>query len=94
MQRLAFEEATEHYGTALISLDRAPPDADVRYRVLTSLGRALTLHADAERAQPLWLEAADIAQRAGDAERMFSALVGYSHRVLFQHDRDDASLAR
>jgi DNA-binding SARP family transcriptional activator len=92
MQRLAFEEAAEHYGTALTSLDRAPPDPDVRYRVLTSLGRALTLHADVERAQPLWLEAADIAQRAGDAERMFSALLGYSHRVLFQHDRHDLRL--
>ena len=92
IHRLAFEEAVEHYGTALTTLDRTPPDADVRYRVLTSLGRALTLHADVERAQPFWLEAADIAQRAGDAERMFSALLGYSHRVLFQHDRHDLRL--
>jgi class 3 adenylate cyclase/tetratricopeptide (TPR) repeat protein len=92
MQRLAFEEAAEHYRTALTSLDRVPPDADVRYRVLTSLAQALNLNADADRAEPLWLEAADIAHTAGDAERMFSVLVGYGYSLRFQGDRDDARL--
>ena len=89
VQRLAFEEAAEHYRT---SLDLVPSDADVRFRALTSLGQALNLNADADRAQPLWLEAADMAHRAGDAERMFSALMGYGYALRFQGDRDDTRL--
>jgi class 3 adenylate cyclase/tetratricopeptide (TPR) repeat protein len=77
MARLAFEEAAGHFRTALATLDRLSADPDVRYRVLTSLGQALNALAESPAPDPVWLEAAAIAEAAEDPRRILDALVGY-----------------
>jgi predicted ATPase len=64
LQRVAFEEAADHLRTALAALDQMPSEPELRYRVLTSLGRSLNALAEVDEAQQLWLHAADIARRA------------------------------
>ncbi len=63
------------------ALDRMSADADARYRVVTSRARALNAMAEGTASDPLWLEAAAIAEAAGDPQRIFDALVGYDHVV-------------
>lgn len=77
MRRLAFDEAANHFRTALDALDRMPPDPDLRYRALTSLGQAMNALGDADVGDATWLEAAHIAHRAGDAQGLYTALRGY-----------------
>jgi tetratricopeptide (TPR) repeat protein len=84
MLRLAFEEAAGHFQMALATLDRLPADPDVRYLVLTSLGRALNASTGGEAADSLWLEAAAIAAASNDPQRIFDALVGYDLVVRLQ----------
>ncbi len=88
MQRLAFDEAAEHFRTALAAADRMPPDADTRYRVLTSLGNALNAVAEPDHAEPHWLEAADLAQQMRDPERLFAALLGYGYVTRMGYDAE------
>jgi tetratricopeptide (TPR) repeat protein len=79
LRRVAFEEAAGHLRTALAAVDRTPPDADLRYRILTLLGRCLNALAEVDEAQQLWLQAAGIARQARDPERVFAAIQGYGY---------------
>ena len=75
--RLAFDEAVEHFRAALASLDRVPADPNLRFELLTCLGGALNALSDLHAAEPLWVEAAAIAEDAHDPRRLFDALLGY-----------------
>jgi tetratricopeptide (TPR) repeat protein len=77
MARVAFEDAASHYRTAVDLLARAPIKLEHHYRLLISLAHALDCSSAHGEAQPLWLEAAEIARRLGDHDRLFVALDGY-----------------
>ena len=81
MSTLGFEEAADHFRTALGALDRSPRDTDLRYRTLISLGAALNALAEADVAHEPWLEAAVIANDNGDPDRMYEALRGYVQMI-------------
>ncbi len=84
--RLAFDEAVEHFRAALASLDRAPPDPHLRFEVLTCLGGALNARSDIRAAEPLWVEAATIAEEARDPRRLFDALLGYGSTLRLSEE--------
>ncbi len=86
LQRVAFEEAAEHLRTARTALDRLTGHADLRYRVLSSLGYALNALAEPDEAQRLWLEAADIARETRDPQRLFRAVQGYGYMMRLNAD--------
>jgi class 3 adenylate cyclase/tetratricopeptide (TPR) repeat protein len=84
----AFEEATSHLRTALSALDQMPPDPELRYRVLRTLGQALNALADDRAAERTWLDAADIARELGDPDRLFATVVGYGYMVRLHGDAE------
>jgi tetratricopeptide (TPR) repeat protein len=81
LERAAFEEAADQFRAALATLERMRNDPDLRYRVLVSLGQALNAIADADDAAGVWLEAADVARRANDPDRLFEAVLGYGYAL-------------
>ncbi len=88
MQRAAFEEAADHFRTALEALDRMPVDHDRRYQLLASLGRTLNALVMTDEAQHVWLEAANIARDARDPERTFAAVQGYGYVMRLTADSE------
>ena len=86
MRRLAFEDAAHHFRTALDALERLPADAARRFRVLASLADALDSLAMPDVAQPLWLEAADLARQRGDSDGLFRTLAGYTYVMRLSSD--------
>ncbi len=85
-RRLAFEDAVHHFRVALDTLERLPADLDRRFRVLSSLADALNSLTLPDAAQPLWLEAADLARRRGDPEGLFRTLDGYTYILRLTPD--------
>ena len=92
LERAAFEEAAGHLRIALAALDRLPPDPDLRYQILAALGNALPALAEVDEAHRLWLQAADIARRARDPERMFAAVQGYGYGARLTTDVEQIRL--
>src|SRR5262245_8844454 len=89
--RLAFEDAARQFEVALAAVPPTPANSDVRYRILVSLADCLNCLADIDRANVLWLEAAELARRAGDPERLRTAVFGYMYG---SEDVPDPNLAR
>ncbi len=81
MRRLAFDEAAGHFRIALAALDELPADPDVRYRLLTALGGAWNARATGDVGDEVWLEAAELARRAGDPVRLHAAILGYLYMI-------------
>jgi DNA-binding SARP family transcriptional activator len=77
VRQVAFDEAREHYQTALIALDRGPDDPERRYDLLVGLAYSASALSDHDASYPDWLAAAEIAREAGDAARFLRAVDGY-----------------
>jgi tetratricopeptide (TPR) repeat protein len=88
LQRTAFEEAARHFRTALGALDGMAPDPTRRYEVLASLGHAMNALAEPEAAEPLWVQAADLAHDLRDPERLFGAILGYGYVTRLSEDTE------
>jgi class 3 adenylate cyclase/tetratricopeptide (TPR) repeat protein len=88
MRRLAFEDAVHQFRTALEALEGMPSDDNLRYRVLVSLAEALNCMTGADVAQPLWLDAAEVARRRRDGDGLFRAMMGYSYMLRLVPDRE------
>ena len=73
----AYEEALDHYRSALVAFDRCPPDQNRRYRLLVGLGTVANALSDLQTARPAWLEAAAIARAMGDAAKLSAAVWAY-----------------
>ncbi len=86
MRRLAFEDGAQQFRNALDALDRMPVDPETRFRVLISLADALNALTMLDVAQPLWLEAADLARRRRDPDGLFVALHGYTYVLSISRD--------
>jgi len=86
MRRLAFEDAAHHFRVALDALRRMSADPDLHFRVLSSLADALDSQALPDAAQPLWLEASDLARQRGDAAGLFRTLAGYTYIMRLAAD--------
>ena len=91
LHRIAFEEAAQHFRTALAASERMASDPERRYQVLTSLGHTMNALAEPEAAEPLWVQAAHIARHARDPERLFAAILGYGYVTRVG---DDAEFVR
>lgn len=92
LNRVAFGEAAGHLRIALAALDRLPPDPDLRYQTLAALRNALTALGELDEAHRVWLQAADIARRARDPERMFAAVQSYGYRQRITTDVEQIRL--
>ena len=86
LEGAAFEDAVEHFQTALTALDRLPDDPDLRFHLLVSQGLALNALSSPDIAEQRWLEAADIARGGRDPERMFAAIRGYGYVFRLRTD--------
>jgi class 3 adenylate cyclase/tetratricopeptide (TPR) repeat protein len=78
VRQVAFDEAREHYQTALTALDRGPDDPVRRYDLLAGLALSASALSDYDASYSVWLAAAEIAREAGDATRFFRAFQGYA----------------
>jgi hypothetical protein len=85
---LAFEDAARQFRTTLDALKGMPPDDNLRYRVLVSLAEALNCMTVADVAQPIWLEAAEVARRNRDSDGLFRAMTGYAYMLRLVPDPD------
>jgi class 3 adenylate cyclase len=79
LRRLAFEDAAHQFRNALDALGRMPVDPETRFHVLISLADALNALTMPDAAQPLWLEAADLARRRRDPDGLFVAVHGFTY---------------
>jgi tetratricopeptide (TPR) repeat protein len=89
LRQVAFEEAIDHYGAALATLDRCPDDPDRRYDLLAGLGESAGAVADLDASRVAWLAAAEVARSAKDPSRFLRAVNGYGY-VLRVHEVDDS----
>ena len=80
-RQLAFEEAIEHYRTALAALDRSEDDPDRRYQLLAGVAVSAGALSDFAVSRPAWVAAARVARAAGDATRFARAALAYSGTV-------------
>ncbi len=82
---LAHEEAAEHYSRALEVLERFKPEAvERRCEVLLLLGEARVRGGERAPAGPAFREAAALAERVGDSDRLARAAIGASRRYIQQ----------
>jgi DNA-binding SARP family transcriptional activator len=78
MRRLAYEEAIRHYEDALQCMSQVGEVTEEdRVDVLLALGRASVAASDAERRRSACLEAASIARRSADPERLALAAITF-----------------
>jgi DNA-binding SARP family transcriptional activator len=88
--QLAYEEAARLYGIALDALERAgAPDEGRLCDLLLALGEARARGGDEAGAKESFLRAAEIARRAGMAERLGRAALGYGGRWVWTVMRGD-----
>ncbi len=84
MEQAAYEEAARSYEMALQALDLdADPEPATRADLLLALANASERGGDAETAQRVSLEAADLARRDGDPVRLGHAAVAYAGSYWF-----------
>jgi class 3 adenylate cyclase/DNA-binding SARP family transcriptional activator/tetratricopeptide (TPR) repeat protein len=86
VRQVAFDEAREHYGAALMALDLGADDPDRRYELLAGLGESAAAVSDYEASYPQWLAAAEIARAARDPARFFRAVLGYGTVIRVVED--------
>lgn len=93
LRLLAYEEASRLYQMTLQALQlKAAPDNGVRCELLLALGDAQGRAGDMPEAKQTFLQAADIARRAGLAERLARAALGYGGRFVWEAARGDKNL--
>ena len=80
--QLAFEEAMDHYQTALAALDRCPDDPNRRYQLLAGMAESAGALADYAVSSKAWLAAADLAESAKDPARFGRAVQGYGELMM------------
>jgi tetratricopeptide (TPR) repeat protein len=82
---LAHEEAVEHYARALEVLERFEPEAaERRCELLLLLGDARVRSGERPLAWPSYREAATLAERLGDPDRLARAAIGASRGYILQ----------
>ena len=92
-QLLAYEEAVRLYRLALAALDIAAPAADdERCELLVALGDAAARAGDETGARATFLQAADVARRAGLSLELARAALGYGGRFVWSRAYTDAHL--
>jgi tetratricopeptide (TPR) repeat protein len=91
---LAYEEAARLYGMALDVLDGAGvPDADaVRAETLLGLGDVLARVRSINEARTAFLDAAELAKRMGDGQRLAMAALGVGGRLPWARPGNDTRL--
>ncbi len=78
MDQLAWEEAAEHFEGALRALERSGAgDPIQRCDLLLDLGAARFLAGNRQLYRQAFLEAAQLARRCKDAERLAGAAIGF-----------------
>jgi DNA-binding SARP family transcriptional activator len=82
---LAHEEAVEHYVRALEVLERFEPEAtERRCELLVLLGDSRVRSGERPLAWPAYREAATLAERLGDSDRLARAAIGASRGFILQ----------
>jgi hypothetical protein len=90
MVRLAYEEAARLYEMALQQLKSLERDQDrARCELLLRLGDARSKAGDLAEAREALADAANLARRAGDAERFARAAISYAGEVIWVRAGDD-----
>jgi tetratricopeptide (TPR) repeat protein len=91
--RLAFEEAARLYGLALTMAERSDDADDAELcDLLLGLGDARARAGDDAGARDTFLRAAEVARRAGFADRLGRAALGYGGRWVWTKARGDPHL--
>ncbi len=76
---LAYEEAAGHYERGLQALElKTPPDEEQRCELLLALGDALNMMGEVPKARESFQQAATIARKLRDSERLGRAALGYA----------------
>jgi DNA-binding SARP family transcriptional activator/tetratricopeptide (TPR) repeat protein len=87
--QLAYEESVRLFSTALGAHELQPDaDAGTRCELLLALGDAQTSAGDTAAAQDSFVRAADIARKAGWADRFARAALGYGGRLVWEQDHE------
>jgi DNA-binding SARP family transcriptional activator len=89
---LAYEEAVRLYELALDALALSADDDETRCELLLALGDARSRAGDATAAQNAFVEAANIARRAGLPRALAQAAVGYGGRIVWVRAGGDERL--
>ena len=93
LRSLAFEEASRLYRMALAVLDHHAPDATTEQtEVMLRLGDAEARGGDLPTSRQTFLLAADLARRAGAAEALARAALGYGGRFFWARVGHDTHL--
>jgi tetratricopeptide (TPR) repeat protein len=79
---LAHDEAARHYERALHVLEVAGASEEMRCEMLLALGDARARAGDPQRARGSFGQAADVARRLGDGERLARAALGFAGPVV------------
>ncbi len=93
MVRLAYEEAARLYEMALQQL-KFVEDAkgDLRCELLLRLGDARSRAGDLAAAREAFADAADVAKRSGDVDRLARAAIGYGGWILWMRAGGDGNV--
>jgi hypothetical protein len=78
MERVAPDEAGQHYEAALALLHNPPTDWELECDILLALGDAHTQAGTLNAARPAYARAADLARDHGDGTRLAAAALGYA----------------
>jgi hypothetical protein len=93
LRSLAYEEASRMYRMALTVLERYPSEAPgPRLDLLLRLGDAEARGGDLPTSRETFLVAVDLARRAGDAEALARAAIGYGGRFPWARAGNDQHL--
>lgn len=82
MERLAYENALEHYRRALLLVADDTSSEQLRYELHMAIGAAHSALSDAPAAREAYSEAIDIARSMGSAELFARAVLGYGGRFI------------
>ena len=91
-ERQAFEEAGNHFRTALGAMDRMAPDETRRCDVLVALGEAQACAGQLAAAKATFLDAAAVAGRADLPVHLARSALGYGGRYVWGRAGDDCHL--
>src|SRR5205814_9715774 len=80
---LAYEEAVRLYELAVDALALSADDDETHCELLLALGDARSRAGDATGARNAFVEAADIARRAGLSRALAQAAIGYGGRIVW-----------
>jgi tetratricopeptide (TPR) repeat protein len=93
MSRLAYEDASPLYEMALQQLKFVQgAQSDLRCELLVRLGDARSRAGDLSAAREAFADAADLAKRLGDRERLARAAIGYAGWILWMRAGGDRNV--